>query len=101
MSVALTVANTGARAGSSVVQVYVQDPVGATLTIRPWKRLVGFTRVADVPPGARVPVTLPLRWDDLAAVDDAMALGLLPERYTLSVGQSSIADAALTATFEL
>ena len=101
VTVRLTVTNTGGRAGSSVVQAYVQDPVGATLTVRPWKRLVGFARVPDVPPGGSVALELPLRGDDLAAVDDAMALALLPGAYTLSVGESSVADAGLTAVFEL
>jgi beta-xylosidase len=48
-TVALTVTNTGDRAGAEVVQLYLHDPV-ATVT-RPVQRLVGFARV-ELEPGA-------------------------------------------------
>jgi beta-glucosidase len=42
--VCLTVANTGARAGDEVVQIYIRDPV-ASVT-RPVKQLVAFRRIS-------------------------------------------------------
>ncbi|HWF42627.1 MAG TPA: glycoside hydrolase family 3 N-terminal domain-containing protein, partial [Acidothermaceae bacterium] len=46
--VSLTVSNTGRRAGTDVVQLYLHDPVGQVT--RPDVRLIGYTRV-DVDPG--------------------------------------------------
>jgi beta-xylosidase len=39
----LTVANTGARVGTEVVQLYLHDPVASV--VRPVQRLIGYTRV--------------------------------------------------------
>ncbi len=47
MTVAVTVANTGERAGADVVQLYLHDPV-AQVT-RPVQRLVGYAKVALAP----------------------------------------------------
>ncbi|WP_144121899.1 glycoside hydrolase family 3 N-terminal domain-containing protein [Catellatospora sichuanensis] len=61
--VALTVRNTGERAGTEVVQLYLHDPV-AQVT-RPVQRLIGYARVALEPGAARrVEFTVPA---DLAA----------------------------------
>jgi beta-xylosidase len=51
IEVGLTVRNTGARAGTEVVQVYLHDPV-AQVT-RPVIRLIGYARVALEPGQAR------------------------------------------------
>ena len=40
-----------------MVQVYIIDPTGVTMTIRPWKRLGAFGRVA-LGPGESKAVTL-------------------------------------------
>jgi beta-glucosidase len=95
LSVSLTVTNAGtAVAGSCVVQVYIQDPVGASLSVRPWKRLVGFVRVADIQPGEARGVALPLRADDVGFVGDDGTLAVRAGTYTLSAGQSSVDDDA-------
>lgn len=47
---ALTVANTGDRAGTELVQLYLHDPVASV--VRPVQRLVGYARV-DLAPGER------------------------------------------------
>lgn len=79
-------------AGVCVVQLYVQDPVGSSgRIVRPWKRLLAFTRVA-VAPGGESDAVLPIAAADLALVDDHMALTIASGNYTLSVGTSSIAD---------
>jgi beta-xylosidase len=51
VTVSLTVANTGDRAGADVVQLYLHDPV-AQVT-RPLMRLIGYARVDLVPGEAR------------------------------------------------
>ncbi|MGA5276518.1 glycoside hydrolase family 3 N-terminal domain-containing protein [Streptomyces cellulosae] len=54
----LTVRNTGERAGTEVVQLYLHDPVASV--VQPVQRLVGYTRV-DLEPGEerRIRVTVP------------------------------------------
>jgi len=44
VTASFTVANTGSRAGTDIVPVYVHQPVSAVLV--PNQRLVGFTRVS-------------------------------------------------------
>lgn len=57
-TVGVTVRNTGERAGTEVVQMYLHDPVAQTT--RPVVRLVGFTRVPLAPgESARVTFTVP------------------------------------------
>ncbi|MER5204125.1 glycoside hydrolase family 3 N-terminal domain-containing protein [Streptomyces sp. NPDC002825] len=55
---ALTVANTGSRAGTELVQLYLHDPVASV--VQPVRRLVGYVRV-DLAPGEsrRIHVTVP------------------------------------------
>ncbi|MBW8802501.1 MAG: glycoside hydrolase family 3 C-terminal domain-containing protein [Catenulisporales bacterium] len=53
-TVRVTIRNTGARAGTEVVQLYLHDPVAQTT--RPVERLVGFARV-DLDAGAAATVT--------------------------------------------
>jgi len=67
VSVRVSVANTGARPGTEVVQLYLHDPVAQTT--RPVVRLVGFVRV-PLEPGetARVTFTVPA---DLASFTGA------------------------------
>ncbi|MFF8980496.1 glycoside hydrolase family 3 N-terminal domain-containing protein [Streptomyces cellulosae] len=54
----LTVRNTGERAGTEVVQLYLHDPVASV--VQPVQRLVGYTRL-DLEPGEerRLRVTIP------------------------------------------
>jgi beta-glucosidase len=97
VTVSFTASNTGAAAGAVVAQVYAQDPVGATLSVRPWKRLVGFARVGGLAPGETRPVTLPLRADDFGFVGDDGVLAVRAGNYTLSLGQASDDDAGAVA----
>ncbi|WTB87410.1 glycoside hydrolase family 3 C-terminal domain-containing protein [Streptomyces cellulosae] len=57
-TVSLTVRNTGERAGTEVVQLYLHDPVASV--VQPVQRLVGYARL-DLEPGEerRVRVTVP------------------------------------------
>ncbi|WP_449334193.1 beta-xylosidase/alpha-l-arabinosidase [Streptomyces lateritius] len=47
---ALTVANTGERAGTELVQLYLHDPVASV--VQPLRRLIGYVRL-DLAPGER------------------------------------------------
>ncbi len=99
-AVSLDVANTGARDGDEVVQLYAR--VTGSPVERPAKKLVGFLRVT-VPAGQTQRVTIPIRGRDLAYWDAARHAWAL-ERASLELlaGPSS-ADAALTlkATVQL
>ena len=67
-----TLQNTGVKyTGTEVVQLYVEDPVMEY--VRPWKRLVAFTRVT-LAPGESKTVTIPVTADELAFYDDEMVL---------------------------
>lgn len=97
-TVGLTVTNTGARAGSDVVQVYLRK-IGSVVH-RVDKELVGFAKVA-LDPGAhsRVEVTLDRRaftvWDTASA-----SWRVEPGRYEILVAHSSV-DIAHTFTVEV
>ena len=86
--VSVTVTNTGSVAGQEIVQVYIQDP--RTLPFVPyWKRMLGFQRTQTLAPGAKMTVTIPILWVDLAMFDDTMNIKLWPGNYKVSVGGAS------------
>ncbi|MDX2562874.1 glycoside hydrolase family 3 N-terminal domain-containing protein [Streptomyces sp. TX20-6-3] len=63
LRLALTVANTGARAGTELVQLYLHDPVASV--VQPVRRLIGYVRVGLAPgESARIRSVVPA---DLAA----------------------------------
>ena len=63
LTVEITVENTGERAGTEVVQLYVRDLVGSVT--RPVKELKGF-RLIELEPGSEQRVRFTLTVDDLA-----------------------------------
>lgn len=68
VTAAVTVRNTGPRAGTEVVQLYLHDPVAQTT--RPVVRLVGYARVALGPgESARVTFTVPADAASFTGVD--------------------------------
>jgi beta-glucosidase len=92
VAVSVDAANTGARDGDEVVQLYGRF-VGSSVE-RPAKKLLGFARVS-VPAGQKRRVTIPLRGADLAYWDASRhAWTLERAKLELMVGSSS-ADAAL------
>lgn len=98
LSIAVTVNNTSARAGSTVVQVYVRD-VAASLE-RPDKQLQAFAKV-HLGAGQAQTVTLTLDMRALAYFDDAQRAWVAEAgEFELLVGQSS-ADLQLRARFAL
>jgi beta-glucosidase len=98
LSIAVTVNNTSARAGSTVVQVYVRD-LAASLE-RPDKELKAFAKVhLDAGQAQAVQLTLDMR--SLAYFDDAQQAWVAEAgEFELLVGQSS-ADLPLRARFAL
>ena len=91
-TVDVDVHNSGGVAGSTVVQVYARDPIGASNVVRPWKRLVGFLRTASIARGASARVTIDVTAEDLSVHDDDMAFRVVPGDYMISVGDSSNTD---------
>ena len=92
LTVSVDVANTGARDGDEVVQLYGRF-VGSSVE-RPSKKLLGFAR-ESVAAGQKRRVTIPLRGADLAYWDASRhAWALERAKLELMVGSSS-ADAAL------
>jgi len=96
VGVAVTVRNTGARAGREIVQLYVHDVVASRS--RPLRQLKGLARV-DLAPGEAKRVTIDLAVDDLAYSDDDGRRVLEPGRIDVFVGGSS--TATTTASFDL
>jgi beta-glucosidase len=100
----VTVTNAGAsHAGVATVLAFVQDPrgAGAGRVVRPWKRLVAFARSPLLAPGASAQLLLPVAHDDLAFHSANFTRALQRGSYVLSLGQSSLDDAANVLPFEL
>jgi beta-glucosidase len=86
-----TVAKTGARDGTTVVPVYVRQPVSDV--IAPPRRLVGFARV-DVAAGASQPVHVSFPVSELAATPDDIDSSERPRvelgSYQVEVGSQTV-----------
>ena len=85
--VSVDVANTGARAGDEVVQLYVRDDL-ASVT-RPLIELKGFQRVT-LQPGERRTLSFELKPNDLSLWNMDMKRVVEPGTFTISVGPSSV-----------
>ena len=96
LRVAVDVTNTGDRAGTTVAQLYLRDPV-AQIT-RPVQELRGAARVR-LAPGETRTVRFVLTMDDLAYHGPGMERIVEPGRFEVQVGSSS-ADVQ-TASFRL
>ncbi|MBV8951017.1 MAG: glycoside hydrolase family 3 C-terminal domain-containing protein [Actinobacteria bacterium] len=91
------VTNSGARAGSEIVQLYVRDDVGSVA--RPDRQLIGFARVPLERQESRT-VSFAVDPSRLAFFDDRMDFVTEPGTFTFFVGASS-ADVRATAHVEL
>ena len=80
------VTNTGTRAGSETVQLYIHDLVGS-LT-RPLKELKGFRKVF-LQPGEKTTVSFDITADSLAFYDINMRRVVEPGEFEIMVGNSS------------
>jgi beta-glucosidase len=86
VKVTFTVANTGARAGAEIAEVYASLPANAE---EPPKRLVGFTKM-KLEPGEKKIVTIEIDPKYLSIFNvDKHGWELLPGDYTIMVGGSS------------
>jgi beta-xylosidase len=97
VTLSLRVRNTGDRAGTEVVQLYLHDPI-AQVT-RPVVRLVGFARVALAPGQARR-VTIRMHADLTSFTGRHGRRIVEPGRLELRLGASCM-DIRHTATVEL
>ncbi|WP_030930389.1 glycoside hydrolase family 3 N-terminal domain-containing protein [Streptomyces sp. NRRL S-646] len=95
--VAVTVRNTGGRAGAEVVQLYLHDPV-ASVT-RPDVRLIGYRRL-ELDPGEAARVTFRFHADLSAFTDRSGARVVEPGALELRLGASS-AEVRHTARLRL
>ncbi|MEY9490333.1 hypothetical protein RKD26_006127 [Streptomyces calvus] len=94
---ALTVRNTGDRAGTEVVQLYLHDPVASV--VQPVQRLVGYTRVPLEPGEARrIRVAVPADVASFTGRDGHRIVE--PGQLELRLAASST-DTRLTATVTL
>lgn len=85
-TVSVRVTNSGKRAGSEIVQLYMGFPAEAA---EPPQQLKGFGRV-DLKPGESKVVTMTVNKDSLAAWDEsAHNWKVYPGKYAVSVGASS------------
>jgi beta-glucosidase len=80
------VTNTGARAGTEVVQIYIRDRVSSVT--RPVKELKGFKKLA-LAPGETATVTFGVAAEALAFYDVNMEYVVEPGEFDVMVGSSS------------
>ncbi len=97
LEIACSVTNTGARSGTEVVQLYLNDVV-ASVT-RPVRELRGFARVA-LEPGQTRRIAFQLDASQLAFYDRDMRFVVEPGVFRAMLGASS-SDIRLTGTFEV
>lgn len=95
--VSVDVTNTGTRAGSETVQLYVHERY-APVAI-PVKSLKGFER-ADLDPGETKTVTMKLTPEELQILDNDLHWKVVPGIFDLTVGKSS-GEILLTGSLEV
>lgn len=83
----VTVMNTGQRAGATVVQLYLNDPVASIS--RPVKELKGFQKVM-LQPGESKQLSFTLDKNDLGFWDQSMHWTIEPGKFNLMVGVDSV-----------
>jgi beta-glucosidase len=84
--VSARITNTGTRAGTEVVQVYIRDLVSSVT--RPVKELKGFRKVT-LEPGEMATVEVPIVPESLAFYDVDMNYVVEPGEFAIMVGTSS------------
>ncbi len=86
LRVAVTVTNTGKRAGEEVVQLYLRDMVGSVT--RPVKELKGFRKIA-LEAGASKEVVFTLSEQDMSFYRHDMTFGVEPGEFEIMAGGNS------------
>jgi beta-xylosidase len=97
VEISCTVRNTGRRAGTEVVQLYLGDPVASVA--RPSRWLAGFARV-PLEPGEAARVTFAVHADRTAFTGRDLARIVEPGEITVGVGKSC-AELSLVGAFAL
>lgn len=97
VQVTVDVANTGARVGDDVVQLYLKDEISSVTTYE--YDLRGFERV-NLKPGEKKTVQFTLHPDDLALLDKNMNWTVEPGKFMVMIGSSS-EDIKLKKEFEV
>ncbi len=98
LTATLDVTNTGSRAGSAVVQLYVHD--AASKLTRPYKELKSFARL-EIQPGETAPATFTLDREALAYYDDGPMAWVAEAGEFVALVGASADDIRSTATFRL
>jgi len=97
VDISCTVSNTGAAAGTDVVQLYLSDPVASV--VRPMRWLAGFARV-ELAPGAAARVTFTLHADRTSFTGRDGRRTVEPGEFRVAIGRASD-DLPLTGAFTL
>jgi len=97
VSLTVTVTNTGDRAGSDVVQLYLHDPVASV--VRPVQRLLGYHRVT-LEAGASTTLTVTVPSDTTSFTNRAGVRVVEPGEIVLGLGRSS-ADIPISHSVQL
>ncbi|HXT64268.1 MAG TPA: glycoside hydrolase family 3 N-terminal domain-containing protein [Pyrinomonadaceae bacterium] len=97
ITVSVDIANTGARAGDEVVQLYTHELVTSVTTYE--KNLRGFERI-HLAPGETKTVSFTLTRDDLAIWNQQMKLVVEPGKFKVMIGSGS-EDIRLNGQFEV
>jgi beta-glucosidase len=92
----VTLKNTGARAGTEIVQLYVRDVVASR--VRPVRELKHYRRVA-LAPGQSETVNFTLTRDELGFRDETGKLIVEPGEFRIGIGRDSTVE--LSASFTL
>lgn len=98
VGVTVEVANTGARAGMEVVQLYIRDQISSVT--RPVKELKGFEKVS-LEPGQRRTVRFEIGPESLAFYDIDMRWTVEPGMFDVMVGASSRDEDLKSVTLEV
>jgi beta-glucosidase len=96
LSITADIKNTGSRAGTETVQLYVRDLVGDL--VRPVKELKGFQQVT-LEPGEQQTVSFSVHTDDLGFYNQAKEYVTEPGQFHLWVGKN--AEEGLQGSFEI
>ncbi len=98
LRVDVIVKNTGERAGSDVVQLYINDLYSSVTT--PVKELKAFQRV-ELQPGEQQTVSLEVGYQQLALVNRELETVVEPGEFEVMVGNLSQDEGLLKARFEV
>jgi len=97
MTVEVDVENVGRRAGTEIVQLYINDLFSSVTT--PAKELGGFARV-DLAPGEKKTVRLEITYEQLVLVNRKLETVVEPGTFQVMVGGSSRDEDLLKIRFE-